>query len=176
MKNTARDSLIWKENGSKNFTVKSAYQVALRIKDQAQSEHSRARMDRPIWKRTWKLNVPPKVRTFLWRACSNILTTRENLHRRKVQLEPTCGLCCQCTETVEHVLWECPLARNVWALSSGKIQKCPNEAPEFYSLFRLLIDKLTPQELEQWATVSWAIWNARNKFCFEKPNGIQNKS
>ena len=61
------------------------------------------------------------------------------------------------------VLWECPLARNVWALSGGKIQKCTNVAPEFYFLFRWMIDKLTQQELEQ-----WAIWNARNKFCFGK--------
>ena len=37
--NTARDSLIWKENGSKNFMVRSAYQVALRLKDKAETEH-----------------------------------------------------------------------------------------------------------------------------------------
>ena len=148
--------------------MRSAYQVALRLKDKAQTEHSRARMDRPMWKKIWKLNVPPKVRTFLWRACSNILPTRGNLHRRKVQVEPTCGLCCQCIETVEHVLWDCPLARNVWALSIGKIQKCTNVAPDFYTLFKWMNDKLNQQELEQWATVSWATWNARNKFCFEK--------
>ena len=114
------------------------------------------------------LNIPPKVCTFLWRACSNIFPTRGNLHRRKMQVEPTCGLCCQCIEIVEHVLWDCPLARNVWALSIGKIQKCTNVAPDFYSLFKWMNDKLNQQELEQWATVSWAIWNARNKFCFEK--------
>ena len=37
-------------------------------------------------------------------------------------------------ETVEHVLWECPLARNVWALSIGKIKKCTNVVPDFYSV------------------------------------------
>ena len=36
------------------------------------------------------------------------------------------------------------------------------------TLFEGMNDKLNQQELEQWATVSWAIWNARNKFCFEK--------
>ena len=89
-------------------------------------------MDQPMLKKIWKLNVPPKVRTFLWQACSNILPTRGNLHRRELQVEPTCGLCCQCIETVEHVLWECSLARNVWALSIGKIQKCTNVAHEMY--------------------------------------------
>ena len=36
------------------------------------------------------------------------------------------------------------------------------------TLFEWMNDKLNQPELEQWATVSWAIWNARNKFCFEK--------
>ena len=31
-----------------------------------------------------------------------------------------------------------------------------------------MVVKLTQQELEHQATVAWAIWNARNKFCFEK--------
>lgn len=34
-------------------------------------------------------------------------------------------------------------------------------------LFRWLIDKLLQQELERWAVIAWAIWNARNKFYFE---------
>ena len=29
-------------------------------------------------------------------------------------------------------------------------------------------DRLTKMELDRWATISWAIWNARNKFYFEK--------
>ena len=70
-----RDNLVWQENSSNNFTVKSTYQVALRLQDKAQSEHSRARLDRPIWRKIWKLNAPPKVRNFLWQACSNILPT-----------------------------------------------------------------------------------------------------
>ena len=127
-----------------------------------------ARMDRPIWeKEIQKLNVPPKVHTFLWRACSNILPTRENLHKRRLQLELGSGFCCQTTESIEHVLWECPFARNIWALCCGKIQKCPNAALDFFYLFRMMVDRLTQAELEQWATVSWAIWNARNKFYFE---------
>ena len=79
-----RDTLVWKENRNKTFTVKSAYQVALRMKEQALVEHSTAALDRPIWNKIWALNVLPNVRTFLWRACSNILPTRGNLQRRKL--------------------------------------------------------------------------------------------
>ena len=37
----------------------------------------------------------------------------------------------------------------------------------FFMLFRCLIDRLSQQELEQWAVTTWAIWNARNKYYFE---------
>ena len=71
------------------------------------------------------------------------------------------------TESAGHLLWECPLARNVWALCQGKIQKCSNDAQDFFALFRMQVDQLTKM-LDKWATISWAIWNARNKFCFKK--------
>ena len=79
-----RDKLWWNENRGKTFSVKSAYQVALRLKQQSHVEHSTAALDRPIGNKLWSLNVPPKVKTFIWRACSNILPTRDNLHRRKM--------------------------------------------------------------------------------------------
>ena len=105
---------------------------------------------------------------FVWRACSNILPRRENLHRRKIKVDPQCEVCCQKTESTGHLLWECPLARNVWALCRGKIQKCSNDAQDFFALFQMQADRLTKMELDRWATISWAIWNARNKFYFEK--------
>ena len=156
-----------KENSANIFTVKTAYQVALRLKERSQIEHSRAISDRAIWKNIWALKVPPKVRMFVWRACYNILPTRENLHRRKVMVDPQCEICCQKSESVGHILWECPLARNVWAICRGKIQKCPNDARELFALFRMLVDRLPQLELDRWATISWALWNARNKYYFE---------
>ena len=132
------------------------------------AEHSAARLDRATWKKIWALNVPPKVRTFVWRVCFDILPTRDNLHRRRVRVDPRCELCCQQTESAGHLLWECPLARNVWALCRGRIQKCSNSAQEVFSLFHQMVGCLSQQDLEKWAVISWGIWNARNKFYFEK--------
>ena len=76
-------------------------------------------------------------------------------------------MCKQKLETTEHILWECPLARNVWALVKGKIQKCNNEAQDFFLLFGFMVQSLDQRDLERWATVAWSIWNARNKVYFE---------
>ena len=66
---SVRDKLNWKENIWKVFSVKSAYQVALRLKQQDCVKHSTAVRDRPIWNKIWSLKVPPKVKNFLWHAC-----------------------------------------------------------------------------------------------------------
>lgn len=114
------DKLIWKENRTHSFLVRTAYQVALRLKIPHQAEHSSVQVQGSTWRRIWKLNVPPKVRTFIWRACSNCLPTRENLHRRRVRVESICEICHQQPETNSHLLWECPFAQNVWALFKGR--------------------------------------------------------
>ena len=130
----SQDKLIWKENRSQRFMVRSAYQVALRLKYPQQAEHSSVQAHGSTWRKIWELNVPPKVRTFLWRACSGCLPTRENLHKKRIRVEQRCELCHHHTETIGHVLWECPLARNVWALFRGTIQKCRNEVDDFFSI------------------------------------------
>lgn len=113
------DKLVWKEDRTHSFSVRTAYQVALRLKIPHQAEHSSVQVQGSTWRRIWKLNVPPKVRTFIWRACSNCLPTRENLHRRRVRVESICEICHQQPETNSHLLWECPFAQNVWALFKG---------------------------------------------------------
>jgi len=163
----ASDVLIWSENKSNRFTVKSAYGVAQRLLNPTLGNHSMAGVIGRFWKSVWKLNTPPKVRNFLWRACSNILPTRDNLHRKKLQVEPWCAICHQPIETVCHILWECPLARNVWTLVKGRTQKSAAQASDFLALTRSMVERLPKEEMERRSAIAWAIWNARNKLCFE---------
>ena len=164
----SHDKLIWKENISQWFTVCSTYQVALHLKYPNQAEHSSVHAHGSTWRKIWKLNVPPKVCIFLWRACSGCLPTRENLHKKQIRVEERCELCYHHSETISHVLWECPLARNIWALFRGTIQKCSNETDDCFLLFKMLQQKLCSFNLEKWAIMAWLIWNARNRFYFEQ--------
>ncbi|KAK9984238.1 hypothetical protein SO802_033763 [Lithocarpus litseifolius] len=149
--------LVWNENKPRTFSVKSAYQVALRIHRSSSAEHSRARDDKLVWNRLWGLPIPPKVRNFVWRACSDILPTRANLVRQKVHMDPKCAICGEHDEAVIHILWQCPLARNVWALVRGRLQKCDSSALDFLNLARTLVVKLSREELETWAMVACSI-------------------
>ena len=50
----------------------------------------------------------------------------------------------------------------------GQTAKCPNEVSDFFVLLRMLQDRLDRSDMEVWAITAWALWNARNKFYFEK--------
>ncbi|KAK9989376.1 hypothetical protein SO802_029615 [Lithocarpus litseifolius] len=162
-----RDTLLWNENKAQSFSVRTAYHVALRLGRKNPAEHSRVQEDKQIWNRLWRLSIPPKVRNFIWRASSDILPTRANLARRKIPIDPKCVICGSSDETVLHILWQCPLAQNVWTLVKGKLQKCDSSARTFLCLAQTLMGKLSRKELEAWAMVAWSIWNARNRIFFE---------
>ena len=163
----SHDVLVWKENKVNKFLVRTAYRIALCLKNPSYAEHSSVQRHGTTWGKIWWLNVPPNVWTFLWRACSNCLPTRDNLCKRRVKVTARCEICQQHRETVSHVLWECAFKRNVWSLSNGRTQKCRNDATDFFLLFEQMRMKLDQPELERWETTAWALWNARNRFYFE---------
>ena len=68
-----------------------------------------------VCSKVWKMKVPNKIRVFGWRACQNILPTRENLFHKKVASDAYCERCNQAPKLVLHVLWECGAAQEVWA-------------------------------------------------------------
>ena len=131
------------------------------------AEHSKVHEDKRVWNRLWKLSIPPKVQNFVWRASSDILPICANLARRRLPIDPKCVVCGSSDETTLHILWQCPLARNVWALVRGKLQKCGSSTRTFFYLAQTLMEKLSQKELEMWAMVAWSIWNARNRLYFE---------
>ncbi|KAJ9167546.1 hypothetical protein P3X46_022190 [Hevea brasiliensis] len=68
----------------RNYTVKSGY---------AHMEDYYVRFDSEMkgnWDRLWKLQIPPKVRDFLWPIARNIIPTRERLQQKGLDVEDDC--------------------------------------------------------------------------------------
>ena len=105
-----KDKLIWAGNNNGKFSVKSAYRLAVEGARFDSGPSSDDGILRRFWRSVWRIPVPHKVRHFAWRACHNILPTKENLMRRKVLQDDWCEECKVEAETTGHLFWRCPRA------------------------------------------------------------------
>ncbi|GMY13846.1 reverse transcriptase domain-containing protein [Fagus crenata] len=166
---TSHDRLLWNHTPKCTFTVASAYRQAIKTNEESDvAEHSRASTTYRFWRGLWKAQVPNKCKHMMWRACRNTLPTLSTLGGRGVPIDATCKICYQSRETLTHALWTCPLARNVWALGRRKWQKMAwDEDQDFFNLTLLVAQCSTNEELQEWFMISWAVWDARNRYLFD---------
>jgi hypothetical protein len=156
---------LWKATKTEIFTVKSAYDMLEAEKQRSKTgECSYMAKLRWLWRKNWKLAVPGKVKHFLWQAYHESLPTNQQLHRRKIRANPLCSICALAEESTHHALWQCPMARNTWALVHGRMQKLHNQGGDFSMFMLWIYQQFTKEEVEDWAVTAWSIWNARNSF------------
>uniref|UniRef100_A0A2N9EXV2 Uncharacterized protein n=1 Tax=Fagus sylvatica TaxID=28930 RepID=A0A2N9EXV2_FAGSY len=133
---------VWNGTKSGVFTVKSVYEMLEGDRRSAVTGESsnRGRL-RWLWRKIWK---------------------------RKIRSSATCPICLQEDETTMHILWQCAMARNIWALVPGCMQKLPN-CGEDYSLFmKRIFTDFSKEDTKEWAVIIWSIWNARNHFVHDE--------
>ena len=52
------------------------------------------------WTSFWKLNIPPKIKTFIWKACNDYLPNRDRWLTKGIQVSNNCVICGQYGEHV----------------------------------------------------------------------------
>lgn len=84
------DKLIWPFERNGAYTVRSGYhlQHQVRSKPSLQSTHSSHIVNPTVWKQLRNCSALPKVKHFIWRACTNSLPSMANLYARKVVSSP----------------------------------------------------------------------------------------
>jgi hypothetical protein len=160
------DVMVWLGISNGVFSVKSAYHMTKSKIEECNGSSSNQNLSTQLWKRVWHVMRPPVVRVFLWKACSNILPTKLNLHKRGIVEDSLCPICKQEGELVEHILWTCELARDVWVECSSKLQKCATMEVTFARLFTELADRLDVDEMQMVGVVARLIWLRRNSVVF----------
>ncbi|XP_030922977.1 uncharacterized protein LOC115949847 [Quercus lobata] len=85
--NLPEDKVIWIGNRKGEFTVRSAYYIALKVIESDEvGESSYGDFRTPLWRKIWHLKIPAKIRIFAWRACMNALPTKLNLNKNARQV------------------------------------------------------------------------------------------
>ncbi|CAL1392877.1 unnamed protein product [Linum trigynum] len=72
-------------------------------------------MDKRSWIRVCEANIPPKLKVFVWQILTRILPTTEALIEKDVEVLPRCPVCWASKETMEHLFFDCPVARALWS-------------------------------------------------------------
>lgn len=93
--------------------VKSRYNVSLSLRrngelyKKREGENSTRTQHHEGWSGNWKLQLPPKIKFFMWRGLMNSLALR----CKRIDVPNVCPLCTTEGETQQHVFFDCEFAR-----------------------------------------------------------------
>ncbi|KAM0839337.1 hypothetical protein ACQ4PT_060405 [Festuca glaucescens] len=96
------DTVTWILTTDAAYSAKSAYEVQFY-----------GRLVLPDLNNVWKVKMEEKVRFFLWLLLQNRLWTADRLRNRGWNHDDKCCLCLQVLETADHLILQCPFAKEV---------------------------------------------------------------
>ena len=155
------------------FSVKSAYKLALNLKDCSEEtgiSSSAVNKERRMWDVIWKAKVPQKIRNFAWRAATNSLAVQVNRVNHHQTVLGLCTICGVQDESIVHALVTCPKVRAM-RIALGEVWNIPGE--ELFK-FRgpdwllILLDQLGLLVREQVLFMLWRAWHLRNDLIIGK--------
>lgn len=154
------------------YIVKSGYNYLRHIDHSKASTRASSSYQTPrkLWRQIWKVKTAPKIRIFMWSLCHNELSTKDNLFRRRIILDPICQLCqSQIPETIEHLFLLCPWTQRMWSHPRVHIDISAHITHRMDAwLADLLENRANLPDLETIASLLWQIWKARNHFVFRQ--------
>ncbi|XP_042942843.1 uncharacterized protein LOC122277025 [Carya illinoinensis] len=101
------------------------------------------------------------------KAVNSILPTRQNLRQRRVIEDASCPICGLKDETIDHVLWSCPAAADVWAENDSGLQKWICEEKEFFNIWSDMQETLQKNKVAEAVMILRGLWTRRNNLVFE---------
>ncbi|KAG7586300.1 Reverse transcriptase zinc-binding domain [Arabidopsis thaliana x Arabidopsis arenosa] len=171
--NATGDCFTWDYSKSGHYTVKSGYWTLTQeiMKKKCTQEVTQPSLE-PIYQLIWKQDSPPKIHHFLWKCLSNSISVAANMAYRHLARDNSCPRCPYKAETVNHLLFQCPFARLVWAISPIP---APSEGEWSRSLYGNLYTVLNINQNDpHWAGkeklipwILWRLWKNRNEIIFK---------
>ena len=164
--NFVPDKLLWRFSKNGDYQVKKAYELLTRDA----SIHSRYLQANMGWWRTfWKIKVPLKISTFIWKLLHNCLPTLLNLHARGISSTKSCPLCNEEEESHTHLVLHCPFARAYWHGSIPAIHTSEFTNISVQLWLKQLLSRNIQSDsdsmnfLQDVFVILWTIWTYRNR-------------
>ncbi|CAN1144884.1 Putative ribonuclease H protein At1g65750 [Linum perenne] len=158
------DQLVWHFESSGNFSVRSCYRHlrAMTVPHNQPADVSTTK----LWKWLWQLDLPPKIKYFLWRVCRNAVPTKSGLLRRRCGNSSICLTCNTNEETLEHLLFHCPVSLSFWQQVLPHLHyPAPDQLTK--SWFSSIASSVSDSTATQIGFTIWYIWKMRNELVFQ---------
>ena len=158
------DRIVWNGTSKGKFSVCSAYHSIREMGKNIKEECSDDSEMKHLWKSIWKLKLPNKIRSFMWRACREALATKANLKKRKITKDDLCSQCGKGAETSLHLFWFCDKAKEVWCNSKMALPFSLDHSWSFIDVMWQLVkhSSTSPGLMEKMMSLCWEIWKERN--------------
>lgn len=157
------DKHVWAWETSGEFTSKSAYKTFF-------TGSTKFGQYKCLW-RSWALL---RAKMFLWMALADYRWTSDRLAKRGLDHPERCRLCDQEQETIQHILIQCMVVREVWFLALQQVGLSTLAPSLEHTLHIWWIQAISrvPKELRKGLNslvilVAWTIWKHRNRCVFD---------
>ncbi|CAA0406188.1 unnamed protein product [Arabidopsis thaliana] len=166
------DFYCWSGTISGSYTVKSGYDLISRNIHQEIFKEAEANPSvNPLYDSIWHLFTAPKIKTFLWKVLKGAVAVEDRLRTRGIRIYDGCLMCKEENETINHILFQCPLARQVWALSLLQSPVNGYGSSIFANMDHVLhyCQSLSLNNNVRFGSpwIIWVLWKHRNKLLFE---------
>ncbi|XP_075668946.1 uncharacterized protein LOC142638766 [Castanea sativa] len=108
------DQIFWPHTPDGAYSVKTTYKSLMEEVLNGEPSTSDLSLTKRLWKGVWRLQVPNRIKTLLWRAGFDSLPSKANLKKRKILNEDLCPGCKLKSESTFHALWSCTEHSPIW--------------------------------------------------------------
>ncbi|KAK6157968.1 hypothetical protein DH2020_005282 [Rehmannia glutinosa] len=158
------DTHVWHFDKKGNYTVKSGYRMAANLATQNSNTSS------GYWRKLWSIQIPPKVKHFVWKVSRDCIPTRVNLVRKNIMVDQCCVICQKGLENCWHVFLSCDFAAGCWEYARLKreIDKWMDITDSFADFLHNILLNVDSNCAAKICMVMWNIWRQRNSELWDK--------
>lgn len=154
------DKVVWHYSKDGRFTVRSCYHLISQLLN-GTSGGMMSGAEYIRWKEVWKLPIPPKIRMFVWRACTGILPHKAELFRHHLVHSPICDRSGVEEETIIHAIMRCRGLPEIWSEEPFFLPQMENR-DSMWILIQALKKSLSSDLFLISLVVCWKLWEGRN--------------
>ncbi|KAK2639750.1 hypothetical protein Ddye_027545 [Dipteronia dyeriana] len=158
--NRTADTMLWHYEGNGRYTVKSGYWLGYKLMEGPRT--SNVNSSSQWWIFLWNLNVPLKVKIFIWKACFDWIPTAPNLARRRVPVRDRCPMCKKEFDSTLHALWKRKQLKDIRTDWRRMLVNNRGINGNFLDFILDLYQCLNMKDMALFCVSVWRIWYCRN--------------